>query len=87
MGPDWPALTGCYSLLQQQRGSWTAAELSFHEVFLVCKCFLYPGRNYAEERRGRRRIPEQKLKMLRTSLQPNCICSNKNTKNNNNNLS
>ena len=49
-------------------GSWAAAELSFHEVLPVCKCFLYPGRNYAE-RRGRRRIPDRKLKMLRTNLQ------------------
>ena len=68
MGPDWPALTGCYSLLQQHRGSWTAAELSFHEVLLVCKCFLYPGRNYAE-RRGRRRIPDRKLNKSSTLLQ------------------
>ena len=56
------------SLPAAAAGSWAAAELSFHEVLPVCKCFLYPGRNYAE-RRGRRRIPDRKLKMLRTNLQ------------------
>ena len=67
-GLDWPALTGCHSASSLQQGSWAALELSFHKVLLVCKCFLYPGRNYAE-RRGRRRIRDRKLNKSSTLLQ------------------